>query len=170
MKPRRDRQRRDPFADESTVRFDSSAIPTPVDDETTLPVDAEDMAAAARRSRDAPDPNELQQIVQLPLGGGPPVALTAHAITATGAALAVPVGLAIDAGEARAIVVEVVVLRGGDEVAHVRVPAQLGHYRPPARGAAGGLSLRWTTDDADPAAGELKRLLALVSSAPSRRR
>jgi hypothetical protein len=143
------RRRQDPFADESTVRFDfdASGVPMPIDDESTMPVDVEEMAAAARRSRTVPDPHEIVLSIDVPVGGGPPVTLAVHSISATGAALAVPPGLVLDLREDAQLVVEVVVTRGKSEAVRARVPVLVGHHRPPRGKAPGGLSLRWSVDE-----------------------
>jgi hypothetical protein len=165
------RRRQDPFADESTVRFDfeKSGIPMPIEDEdSTQPVDVEEMAAAARRSRHVPDPTEVTLAVEVPIGGGPPVTLAVHSLSATGAALAVPPGLALDLREDTALVVEVVVTRGKQEAVRARVPVVVGHHRPPRDKTPGGLSLRWTTDDPNDEAA-LRRVLAHVPTTSARR-
>jgi hypothetical protein len=157
------RRKQDPFADESTVRFDfeKSGIPMPVDDESTMPVDVDEMAAAARRSRHVPDPTEIVLSVEVPVGGGPPVTLAVHSISATGAALAIPPGLALDLEEDAALVVEVVAVSGRAEAMRARVPVQVGHHRPPRDKTPGGLSLRWRTEEARDAEA-LRRVLAIV--------
>jgi len=164
------RRGKDPFADESTVRFDfeKAAIPEPVEDESTMPVDAEEMAAAARRSRHAPDPSEVVLTVEVPVGGGPPVTLAVHSLSATGVALALPPGLALDLREDTELTVEVVVTRGRAEAERARVPVVVGHHRPPRGKTAGGLSLRWKTEEARDA-DALRRVLAHVRSPSARR-
>jgi hypothetical protein len=158
------RRKQDPFADESTVRFDfeKSGIPQPIDEEeSTMPVDVEEMAAAARRSRHVPDPTEVVLSIEVPVGGGPPVTLAVHSISATGAALAVPPGLALDLRDDTALDVDVVVVRGRAEAMRARVPVTVGHHRPPSGKAPGGLSLRWRTEEARDAEA-LRAVLALV--------
>ncbi|MCB9564772.1 MAG: hypothetical protein H6709_12110 [Kofleriaceae bacterium] len=164
MKPRhRVTRRRDPFADEPTTPYD--AVPELVDDETTMPVDVDEMEGAARRSCAAFDVHEPDPIVVAPaarharprpyvelsiVGHGHVVQLPLHRVSPTGVVLVVPPGVAVHLAADTAVMALVHLLRDGAAPTRARLPAQVVHHREPDDATAGGLSLRWdvrTPDD-----------------------
>lgn len=169
------RRRRDVF-DEPTTPYDPGGVPVAVDDEDTLPVDAEQLEQAARRSCDVDDPNEAIAIpatrtsanarprpfVELVVAGaGTVVTLPVHRVTSMGVVLTVPAGVPVPLAPDTPVTAVVHLMPNDDEVQRARVPAHVAHHRMASPNASGGLSLRWDLREAS-ARSAVESLLACV--------
>jgi hypothetical protein len=173
MKRRRDRN----VFDEPTVRYEGGAVPTFIDDdEDTRPVDVDEMAQAARRSRDFDDPHEDPSVTiefaEPPRAEGTPVPATrpsprgpgtlyaelacsavdkvltlpVHRVSSTGVSLEVPPDVTVVLAVDTAVTVFLNSATRGANALRARVPALVAHHRLPRGGVPGGLSLRWDTE------------------------
>jgi hypothetical protein len=156
MKPRRD------VFDEPTVPHDSGSIPMPVEEDDTRPVDVDELAAAARRSRDVEDlhtttaipatrtsPNARPRpFVELLVAGGGSLRLPVHRVTSMGVVLTVPRGVPVVLAMDTPVTAVVHLMHSDDELTRARVPAHVSHHRVASETASGGLSLRWDLREA----------------------
>lgn len=135
----------------------TSAVPYSVDDETTQPVDAEQMLAAAEQSKHAPDITRPNLVRRSPVdaavprppyarlqvaGSGESMTLHACSISATGMALEIPEGATISVQQGVTVKVEVYDKRRAPVA---ELLAKVAHVRAPTSGRLGGVSVRWDT-------------------------
>jgi hypothetical protein len=176
VSPKRSKAPRAPFDDETTTRFDPDAVPQPVDDDITAPVDPLEMRAAARAGQLVADPDAPPRIIRRPstphgraltepyaevqiAGTAEVVTLPAHSLSPSGVALSIPdnVSLEVESGATVMVLLHLGLDASGQPVS-ARVPAVVAHHRRAGDGRTGGLSLRW--DQSNPrTAGEIERVL-----------
>lgn len=150
--------------DEPTRAYDPGCVPVAVDDEDTRPIDADELAVAARRSTQVDDPAAatsfplvrtsphavLRPFVELVVvGSGTVVRLPVHRVSAMGVVLTVPPGVPVDLQPDTPVTAVVHLMHTDDELTRARVPAHVSHHRVASGDAAGGLSLRWDLREAN---------------------
>lgn len=161
----------------------ADSVPTPVDDDVTIPVDAEEMLAAAKRSAAVPDASEApaRNVVRRATvtsgapqgpharlqvaGSGASIMLRIYNVSATGAAFEIPEGHELRVQEGVNVMVEVFFERT-DSTPSARLLAEVVHMRPARPGRLGGVSIRWDRSRQDNA-GDVDRLLERLEVTPS---
>jgi hypothetical protein len=155
------KRRRDVFGDEPTTPYEPGNVPVVVEDEDTRPVDAEELAVAARRSREVREPHDPTSVAavrtspnarprpfaEVQVAGAGAFKLPVHRISMTGMVLTVPTGFAIDLASDTPVTVVVHLMPVPEQVTRARLPANVAHLRSPRGTTPGGLSLRWDLRD-----------------------
>lgn len=176
VSPKRSKAPHEPFEDETTARFDPGAVPQPVEDDITAPVDPLEMRAAARAAQLVADPDAPPRIVRRAptpdgrslhepyaevqiAGTAEVVTLPAHSMSPSGVALSVPDNVTLQVASGATVMVLLHLgLDASGEPVRARVPAVVAHHRRGGDGRTGGLSLRW--DQSNPrTAAEIERVL-----------
>jgi hypothetical protein len=154
-----------------------TAIPDPYVDETTAPVDVDEMQAAATLSAKIADPDEvgprphvvrraagsspdgtMLPYAELRIAGGAAVRLPVRQVTRTGVALEIPPEALVDAEGGVAVTADLYL--GADvngQAIRAKLPALVAHLRKATPTQPGGISLRW--DLQGPGARETLNLL-----------